>query len=73
MAGQTEAVTTTKQSSTKNIPDYSEGMIRIRQLRQQAHDALLKKDWKQVCDIADEIVLAARSVKLYCLNEIENA
>jgi hypothetical protein len=71
MAGQVQATTTSRQNFTKNIPDYSEGMIRIRQLRLEAHDALLKKDWKKAADLADEIVLAARSVKLYCLNEID--
>lgn len=51
--------------------DYSYGMIKIQQLRQRAHTALLAKRWSEVCDIADEIVLAARSVKLYCLNELD--
>lgn len=50
--------------------DYAHGLIKIRQLRQEAHEALLAKDWKRACDLADEIVLAARSIKLFCLAEM---
>jgi hypothetical protein len=71
MDGTAYPANTTRPNPRENFPDYSEGMIKIRQLRLQAHEALLKRNWKKAADLADEIVLAARSVKLYCLNEID--
>ena len=56
-----------------SIKDYGESLIKIQKLQRAAHDALNEKDWARACDLADEIVLAARSIKLYCLNELEAA
>ena len=56
-----------------SIKDYGESIIKIQKLQREAHDALIAHDWSRACDLADEIVLAARSIKLYCLNEMEKA
>ena len=56
-----------------SIKDYGESLIKIQKLQREAHDALIAHDWARACDLADEIVLAARSIKLYCLNEMEKA
>lgn len=52
--------------------DYAESIQKIADLRRQAHDALLRKDWAMACDVADEIVVEARMLKIlsmYQLNE----
>ena len=53
--------------------DYSEGLIRIQQLQRAAHDALNEKDWARVCDMADEIILAARAIRMHCISAMEEA
>mgnify|MGYP003352625115 CR=1 FL=1 len=55
--------------------DYAESIHKIYELRRKAHDALLKKDWSTACDLADEIVVAARALRMFslnCLNEAGN-
>ena len=37
----------------------------------KAHDALLKKDWSTACDLADEIVVAARELKIFNMHQLE--
>ena len=56
-----------------SIKDYGESIIKIQKLQREAHDALIAHDWSRACDLADEIVLAARSIKMYCLSEMEAA
>ena len=56
-----------------SIKDYGESLIKIQKLQREAHDALIAHDWALACDLADEIVLAARSIKMYCLSEMEAA
>lgn len=51
--------------------DYAENILAIDQLRKQAHDALLKRDWKKTVDLADEIIVASRGIRGYCLNQME--
>ncbi len=51
--------------------DYSDSLIKINKMRRKAHDAILKKDWATACDCMDEIVVAAREAKMYCLGEIK--
>lgn len=51
--------------------DYAESIEKIAKLRREAHDALLKRDWATACDCADEIVVCARAVKIFCLGEIK--
>jgi hypothetical protein len=51
--------------------DYSENIINIDHLRRQAHDALLKRDFKRVVDLADEIIVASRGIRGYCLDQME--
>jgi hypothetical protein len=53
------------------IPDYSEPLIFLRQLREKAHQALLMKDYKKAVDLADEIVIEARKMRIYCLDQLE--
>lgn len=52
--------------------DYSEGLIEIARLRQSAHYALLAKDWAKACDLADEIVKIASSLKLFCIYQMKD-
>jgi hypothetical protein len=30
-----------------------------------------KHEWATACDLADEIIVAARKVKVYCLDQLE--
>jgi len=50
--------------------DYSEGLIRIQELRREAQLATLKKDWAKVCDCMDGIVLIATRLKIFCMDEL---
>jgi hypothetical protein len=52
--------------------DYSESLIKIRLLRKKAHDAILDKKWAEACDYLDDIVVAARAAKMFCLAEIKD-
>jgi hypothetical protein len=52
--------------------DYSEGILGIAKLRQDAHYALLARDWAKACDLADEIVKTASSLKLFCLYQMKD-
>ena len=51
--------------------DYSENIINIDHLRRQAHDELLKKNWSKVIDIADEIIVASRGMRGFCLAQLD--
>ena len=52
--------------------DYSEGLIRIAELRREAQLATLKKDWSRVCDCMDGIVLIATRLKIFCMDELND-
>ena len=56
---------------TKMI-DYAESIEKIAKLRREAHDALLKRDWATACDLADEIVIAARAVKIFSMAQLND-
>jgi hypothetical protein len=56
-----------------SIKDYGESIIKIQKLQREAHDALNEKDWARVCDMADEIILAARSIRMHCISAMEEA
>ena len=47
--------------------DYGESVIKIRILQREAHDALLEYDWQTACDKADEIIVAARAIRVFCI------
>jgi hypothetical protein len=51
--------------------DYSESLIKIQKLRKRAHEAILHGNWEYACECLDEIVVAAREGKMYCLGEIK--
>ena len=51
--------------------DYAENIINIDHLRRQAHDALLKRDLKRVVDLADEIIVASRGIRGFCLDQLD--
>jgi hypothetical protein len=51
--------------------DYAESIEKIARLRREAHDALLRHEWKTACDCADEIVVAARAVKLFSMSQLD--
>jgi len=53
------------------LKDYSEALIIIQELRKKAQLALLRHDWKTACDCADEIVVAARAMKIYSMDQLE--
>tara|TARA_R110000868_G_scaffold379617_1_gene645512 strand:+ start:11 stop:214 length:204 start_codon:yes stop_codon:yes gene_type:complete len=52
--------------------DYSESLIKIKHLRKKAHDAILDRRWSDACDHLDDIVVAAREAKMFCLGEIKD-
>lgn len=54
------------------IPDYSITLLEIQQLRKQASEASTLGRWSEVCDIADEIVVKARALRIYCLDQLES-
>lgn len=58
-------------SRQTNIPDYSVSLLNIIELRKKAQEACLKKDWKTVCDCADEIVVSARALKIFSIDQLE--
>ena len=62
-------LSTLKQSGTQMI-DYGESLIKIKQSRKKAHDAILDRRWSDACDHLDEIVVAAREAKMFCLGKI---
>lgn len=51
--------------------DYGENLIKIKILQREAQDALLDRDWQTACDKADEIIVAARSIRVFCVSELE--
>ena len=51
--------------------DYGESLIKIKALQREAHDALLEHDWQTACDKADEIIVCARSIRVFCLSELQ--
>ena len=51
--------------------DYGEGLIKIKILQREAHDALLDRDWQTACDKADEIIVAARSIRIFCMSHLQ--
>ena len=53
--------------------DYGEGLIKIKILQREAHDALLDRDWQTACDKADEIIVAARSIRIFCISKLQEA
>jgi hypothetical protein len=53
------------------IPDYSVSLLTIMDMRKKAQLALLAHDWKTACDCADEIVVAARAMKIYSMDQLE--
>ena len=53
--------------------DYGESVIKIRILQREAHDALLEHDWQTACDKADEIIVCARAIRIFCMNELQKA
>ena len=53
------------------IPDYSVSLLTIMGMRKKAQLALLRHDWKTACDCADEIVVAARAMKIYSMDQLE--
>jgi hypothetical protein len=53
--------------------DYGENIIKIQKLQREAHDALLEYDWQTACDKADEIIVCARAIRIFCMNELQKA
>jgi hypothetical protein len=51
--------------------DYAQAILDIKALRAKAYEAMQKHEWATACDLADEIIVAARKVKVYCLDQLE--
>ncbi len=51
--------------------DYGESIIKIKALQREAHDALLDHDWQTACDKADEIIVSARAIRVFCMHELQ--
>jgi len=54
------------------IPDYSISLLEIQQLRKQASEAANQGKWSEVCDLADEIIVKSRALRIYCLDQLES-
>jgi hypothetical protein len=53
------------------IPDYSVSLLTIMDMRKKAQLALLRHDWKEACSCADEMVVAARAMRMYALDQLD--
>ena len=51
--------------------DYAQALLDIKALRSKAYEAMQTHQWAEACDLADEIIVAARKVKVYCLDQLE--
>ena len=60
-----------EESDMSIMMDYSEGLIRIIALQKEAHTAMLARDWVKTCDLTDEIIIAARTIRIFCMSELE--
>ncbi len=54
------------------IPDYSISLLEIQQLRKKASEAAKLGQWSEVCDLADEIIVKCRALRIYCLDQLES-
>lgn len=54
------------------IPDYSISLLEIQHLRKQASEASHLGKWSEVCDLADEIIVRAHALRIYCLDQLES-
>ena len=52
--------------------DYGESLIKIKQSRKKAHDAILDRRWADACNHLDDIVVATREAKMFCLGEMKD-
>lgn len=59
------------QQSEGTVMDYAEPIIKVEQLRRKAHDALQKREYGKAVDVADEIIVASRNIRAYCLDKLE--
>jgi hypothetical protein len=53
-------------------PDYAMSLMQIQELRKQASEASHLGKWSEVCDLADEIVVTAHKLRIYCLDRLES-
>ena len=51
--------------------DYAQALLDIKALRAKAYEAMQTHQWAKACDLADEIVIAAHSIKMYCLDQLD--
>jgi hypothetical protein len=54
------------------IPDYSISLLEIQQLRKKASETAKLGQWSEVCDLADEIIVKCRALRIYCLDQLES-
>lgn len=52
--------------------DYSDSLIKIQILRKKAHNAILNRRWEEACGYADEIIIYAALMKIFCLGQIKD-
>tara|TARA_R110000868_G_scaffold385121_1_gene652868 strand:+ start:261 stop:428 length:168 start_codon:yes stop_codon:yes gene_type:complete len=55
------------------MEDYAQALLDIKALRAKTYEAMQTHQWAEACDLADEIIVAARKVKVYCLDQLEIA
>lgn len=53
------------------IEDYAQALLNIKALRAKAYTAMQQRNWKVACDCADEVIVEARKVRIYCLDQLE--
>jgi len=53
------------------IPDYSISLLEIQQLRKKASEAAKMGQCSEVCDLADEIIVKCRALRMFCLDKLD--
>jgi hypothetical protein len=52
------------------MTDYSDHILRIQQLRKLASEYMREGRWSEAVDLADQIIVEAAHVKIYCLGRM---
>jgi hypothetical protein len=52
------------------MDDYSLHLIKIKQLRNDAHAALSDKKWEEARDLIDKIAEEAKMISMYCTRRL---
>jgi hypothetical protein len=51
------------------MKDYGESYVNLCQAERSLYAALIGKEWGRAIDMIDDIVVAAREMRAFCMNE----